>query len=707
MRIKIWGCRGSLPAAIKPLQIEEKIARAIHQMPQVNTADWAAVWGYVRGMSPLARGTAGGNTTCVELQTNGTTFVIDAGTGLRELGLELMKGQFGRGEGEIHIFFSHPHWDHIQGFPFFMPAYIPGNRIVIYGVHDMQTALVDQQRYLNFPVPISSMEARLEFVQLEAGRMFEVDGVRIDTIRNAHPGDSYGYRFENGRNTFVFASDAEFKHLDQHATRPHTAFFKEADALIFDAQYTLREGWVKEDWGHSSAMIGVEMALSAGVKRLILFHHDPANDDDDLEGILADARAYCREIGEGVALDILVAYEGMVLDLLPEAAAGARPANNEALPILVPDQIFDEISVQNVAARLPIAGMHPVARSRIIDLTHVETLTTAGLKQLVELQLEDGQPPLVLAAASPSVLRVIELGGFADYFAIYPTVEAAQTAVLARERAQLPGHLLNNRYLIERVLDLGRMGTVLLARDQQVGETRAVRIIDPAYSERARDRLFSQRDQLLAVQHPNLLPIYDLARDEQSAYMIEAYHPGDTVHDLMRVYPHGLTLDRGLQIAQSVVAGIAFAHEKGIVHGNIKSDKIYLDNGSVQVGGLGLGRLEERLNLLEAPMLRQAPVYLAPEQVAGQPIDTRTDIYALGVLFYRIFTGVLPFRGSDRQILRAHLEQAPHPPQELSPRIPAALNDLILRMMAKDPMQRPATAVEVQRQLLSLANTEE
>ena len=666
-------------------------------MPEINTADPVAVKRYVQGLDALTRGTAGGNTTCVQIEAGGATFVVDAGTGIRELGLELMKGPFGRGEGEMHLFFSHPHWDHIQGFPFFIPAFVPGNRIFIYSVHDLQKALVDQQRSLNFPVPMSIMEASIEFVTLEEGQPLTVGDVLINTIRNAHPGDSYGYRFEDAYSTFVFASDSEYKHLDDASMQPHMIFFKEADALIFDAQYTLGEGWVKQDWGHSSAMIGVEMALAAGVKRLVLFHHEPTNDDAVLQRILADAQAYRDELGGREALEIMIAYEGLVLDLTPAGSVAATLLNRESAPILVPTHVFDERSVQRVAEQLFVLDDKAVARGRIIDLSQVETLTTASLKQLVELQNAAGQAPLVLAAPSPSTLRVIELGGFLDFFAMYPTVEAAQTAVAARASAQLPGHVLGKRYLIERVLAQGRMGTVLLAGDQQTEGTVAVRIIDPAYSEDTLQRLFDQRDMLLTADHPNLLPIVDLAFEEEIAYLVERYHPGKTLEEILLQQSESLPYDRAMVIALAVVAGLEYAHRQGIVHGNLKDDKVYIDANRIQVGGMVLGRLDEGIILLEAPRLRQVVAYLAPEQVLGQPIDARTDLYALGVILYQLFSGRCPFAGDEREVLRAHLEHNPLPLRELNDQVSSSLEHLILKLLAKNPADRYDSATAVRR----------
>ena len=716
-----------MPAPLTPSQVEEKIVQAIMQMPdpallglQPGSSagiDETAVLRYVRGMGALNYGTAGGNTTCVEVRTGDKSraaakavTVIDAGTGIRDLGLEMLKGPFGRGEGEVHILFSHPHWDHIQGFPFFLPAYIAGNRITIYSVHDLEKALVDQQRYLNFPVPISSMEATIDFVRLEEGRPFTIGDIRINTIRNAHPGDSYGFRFEDGDHTFVFASDAEFKHLNDANMQPHIAFFEDADALIFDAQYTLGEGWVKEDWGHSSALIGVEMALAAGAKQLVLFHHDPTSDDTVLQRILTDAEGYRDELGGRDALDIAIAYEGMVLDLAAGSATKMRSAAGHGRfdhtgPILIPAHVFDEQSVRRVAEQLLVLDDESVTRGRIIDLSQVDTLTTASLKQLVELQNAPGQAPLVLAAPSPKVLRVIQLGGFSDFFAIYPTVEAAQTSVTARESAQLPGHVLGKRFLIERVLERGRMGTVLLAGDQQTKGTVAVRIIDPAYSEDRVERLFSQRDVLLAANHPHLVPIVEMAYEVPHTrggipYLVEQYSPGKTLGEVLLQHlsqdPAGLPFDRAMEIALAVVSGIEYAHELGVVHGNLKDDKIFIDGSRIQIGGLGLGHLDEGLDLTDAPRLHQVVTYLAPEQVRGRPIGMYTDLYALGVLLYQLFSGQAPFEGGEREVLRAHLEQEPPP---LDARLPLALQELIFKLLAKNPADRCDSVTAVRRDL--------
>ncbi len=526
--------------------------------------------------------------------------------------------------------------------------------------------------------------------------------MHINNVRNAHPGDSYGFRFEDEHSSFVFASDSEYKVLANGSVQPHLAFFQDADALIFDAQYSLNEGWIKEDWGHSSAMIGVDMALTANVKRLILFHHDPEYDDAMLREMCSAAEAYRDEIAPASLLEILVAYEGLSLDLTPAGSAGMQHGKRRGAPILVSTRVFDEQSVQRVADSLVLYGAGAGSKSRIIDLSRVETLTTASLKQLVQLQHAEDRLPLILAAPSPSAMRVIELGGFLDFFAIYPTVAAAQAAVAARESAQLPGQLLGNRYLIERVLAERRMGVVLGAVDQQQGNKVAVRIIDPAFSNEALDRLFIHRDQLLHADHPNLLRIHDLAREEHTAYIVEDYHPGPTLEDFLRAYPRGMSLDEGRAMMLQIVAGLAYAHEQGIVHSNLSAEKIFIAEKGIKIGGMALGHLEGRFNLMLVPLLRQDVAYLAPEQVLAQPIDARTDLYALGVILYQIFTGRLPFYGSESEVLQAHLLRTPIAPQDLDAQISPLLNRLILKLLAKSAADRHASALEVQIQLAHL-----
>jgi phosphoribosyl 1,2-cyclic phosphodiesterase/anti-anti-sigma regulatory factor len=434
MKIKIWGARGSIPSPLRPEAVEEKIFKAIFGMPQIDTNDADAVWAHIRELHPLLRGTVGGNTTCVEIQAAGQTFIIDAGSGLRELGLHLLKGPCGRGRGRLHFFFSHAHWDHIQGFPFFIPAFIPGNQIFIYSIHDIEQALRRQQEAISFPVLLSRVQADLEFIRLQENHSFQIGQVRIDAIKNHHPGDAYSYRFQDQHSIFVFASDSEYKQLDDPAVKqPHLEFFKNADALIFDAQYTLKDVWQsKEDWGHSSALIGVDLARTVGVKKLLLFHHDPTYSDTQLQEIQVQAIVYQALDTTRPTCEVLVAYEGLTLDLTPPGAVGLRMTPDGEAAILTPTNIFDERGMDRLTQQLARLTEQGFSSNSIIDLSHVETLTTASLKLLAALyQVGQGQP-IVLAGPSENVLRIIRVGGYLDFFAIYTSVEAAFAALQGR-----------------------------------------------------------------------------------------------------------------------------------------------------------------------------------------------------------------------------------------------------------------------------------
>ena len=181
----------------------------------------------------------------------------------------------------FHIFMSHLHWDHIMGLPFFTPAFVPGNRVVIYGSHHgVEAALRRQQDSPSFPVDFSIFGAKMEFAHLEPGLRCEVAGVEVTSMLQLHGGDSYGWRFESQGKTLVYATDSEHPLTQPQHTQRCVDFFREADLVIFDGMYSLADAVsVKADWGHSSNLVGVELCQAAGVRQLCLFHHEPAMDD--------------------------------------------------------------------------------------------------------------------------------------------------------------------------------------------------------------------------------------------------------------------------------------------------------------------------------------------------------------------------------------------------------------------------------------------
>jgi phosphoribosyl 1,2-cyclic phosphodiesterase len=207
------------------------------------------------------------------------------------------------------------HWDHIMGFPLFAPAYIAGNLIRIHGCHkNLREALLGQHSVPYFPVPFGFLGATIEFVEMAPGVAHQVAGFSVTAFKQYHTGDSYGYRFSRGGKSIVYSTDCEHKAPILDASYPFVEFFRNADLLIFDAMYSLAElVSVKEDWGHSSNIIAVELAQLARVRRLALFHHEPASDDARIEQVLGETIRYEEISRDGHKVEILSAYDGLEL----------------------------------------------------------------------------------------------------------------------------------------------------------------------------------------------------------------------------------------------------------------------------------------------------------------------------------------------------------------------------------------------------------
>jgi len=271
MKIRFWGVRGSLATPLSNTSLKEKITTSLSLAVEAGLSDKKAVNGFFKTLPAHVRLTAGGNTTCVEIMAGDTCLIMDAGTGLRSLGIDLMQRASGN-PVTAHIFLSHTHWDHICGLPFFAPAFVPTNSVTVYGSHpDLEHRLRHQQDYKFFPVPLAPA---FTFKQLDRQEglttaAFDIGPVAVETIPLNHPGGCYGYRVTHGGKTVVFATDSEYKDPSSEVLKPYVDFFKNADAVIFDAQYSLEENVEKEDWGHSNMFTGIDMAVEAGVKKLL------------------------------------------------------------------------------------------------------------------------------------------------------------------------------------------------------------------------------------------------------------------------------------------------------------------------------------------------------------------------------------------------------------------------------------------------------
>jgi phosphoribosyl 1,2-cyclic phosphodiesterase len=317
MYVKFWGTRGSIPTPLSSQAIKEKIRHALRGAAGLDLTDKVIVERYLAQLPFTAQNTAGGNTTCLEVRSGDQLLIIDAGSGLRCLGLDLMQRGFDQGNRQADMLFTHTHWDHILAWPYFQPAFVPDNRFTLHSPFpDLAERLQDQQNATFFPVPLAYMKATLEFEEIGANQWHRLGKFRVFPVRLSHPGETYGYRIEDDRSSLVLATDSEYKSLKPESTESFVRFFQDADMLIFDAQYSLTEVLDKPDWGHSSAVMGAELAHRADVKRLALFHHDPTSTDEEIWSTVELAEAYLtRRPSRGSDCEVFVAYDGLVLEI--------------------------------------------------------------------------------------------------------------------------------------------------------------------------------------------------------------------------------------------------------------------------------------------------------------------------------------------------------------------------------------------------------
>lgn len=321
MRVKFWGARGGIPSPMGEDELREKIKAALLGAVGVDLTDRIAVEQYIERLPQRISSTAGGNTTCVELRANDALFILDCGSGLRLLGNDLLRGPFGKGEGEAHVMITHTHWDHIQGFTFFTPAYIPGNTFHFHSPFpELQMRFEDQQREIYFPVPLDYMRAARTWEVLDPNEAVYIAGVEVRLMLLSHPGGAYAYRFAHNGRVLVYATDGEYHRMDAESTARYVEFFRGADLLIFDAQYSFEQAIdEKRDWGHSTPKMGAELAFRAGVKRLALTHHDPLATDDRLWDAVAEAYNHLafrnRATGQVPTTEVILAQEGRSVEL--------------------------------------------------------------------------------------------------------------------------------------------------------------------------------------------------------------------------------------------------------------------------------------------------------------------------------------------------------------------------------------------------------
>jgi phosphoribosyl 1,2-cyclic phosphodiesterase len=316
--VRFWGTRGSLPVALTATGLGHKlreVLRAARGQPLDTDADIERL---LASLPFALAGTYGGHSACVQIDTGGSDYMLcDMGSGLRPFGQAALAQRAGKAQ-TFHIFMSHLHWDHIMGLPFFVPAFIPGNKVLIYGSHaELEMALRRQQEPPSFPVGFDTIfEGRVEFRHLEPGVTHRVAGMNVTTMLQRHTGDSYGYRFESQGKVLVYSTDSEHPLADPAHTERFVQFFRDADLVIFDAMYSLADAIsVKADWGHSSNVVGVELCQLAGARRLCLTHHEPVFDDAAIDSMLAETRRLEEITRSAAPLQVSAAYDGLEIAL--------------------------------------------------------------------------------------------------------------------------------------------------------------------------------------------------------------------------------------------------------------------------------------------------------------------------------------------------------------------------------------------------------
>ncbi len=292
MNIRFWGTRGSIPS------------------PGKSTVKY------------------GGNTSCVEVRAGKQILIFDAGTGIRDLGNQLLN-EFKTQPVKLHLFISHTHWDHIQGFPFFMPAYNKNFQIIVYGPPARDKSLKDLFKFQMdseyFPVPLGDLNAQI--VIQEVREPFRIDDLQISSFYMNHPTMTLAYKISDREKTFVYATDNEPYRYTLHAARKDPLaskygaeldqkfieFISGADFVVSDAQYTLEEYRSKVGWGHSPIESIVEFAIKANVKQLALYHHDPSHNDVTVDAIVQHAQKLLST--QKSSVQCFGAVEGMEIKL--------------------------------------------------------------------------------------------------------------------------------------------------------------------------------------------------------------------------------------------------------------------------------------------------------------------------------------------------------------------------------------------------------
>jgi phosphoribosyl 1,2-cyclic phosphodiesterase len=313
MLIRFWGVRGSLATPISQVHLREKLRHLLMGATAEDLASSEAIEDYI-DQSPHGF-SYGGNTSCIEVQAGDATFVLDAGTGIRGLGASLM--QDGRGKtGELHCLFTHFHWDHICGFPFFAPIYVPDRLIRVWsGRSDAEQLLAGQMGKAYFPVKWPTVPADIRCTQLDHQQTHQLGDATVRLLPLIHPDKAFGYRIEHGGRAVCYLTDTEVSKDPNRLEQLYTEFVTGADVVIVDAMYGFLQYHEHVNFGHSTVFNWIDFFRETNIGELVIFHHDPMASDPDISGLCEAGTRYRNLVAPKAQWALSAAREGQSWDL--------------------------------------------------------------------------------------------------------------------------------------------------------------------------------------------------------------------------------------------------------------------------------------------------------------------------------------------------------------------------------------------------------
>ncbi|MHC4871953.1 MAG: MBL fold metallo-hydrolase [Planctomycetota bacterium] len=315
MNLHFYGTRGSIAVYPHAEQVKEMLGGLLEQAVEAGlTKDKIPDFIEEHGVS--AARFMGGNSSCVCIRHEEEICVLDAGSGMRTLGMNLLMEKKDLRKHPLQLLMSHYHWDHLCGFPFFPPAYIPGNSINISGVTPgLKEAFIQQQSAPYFPVQFDQLGADIEFNQIPEDDVSQLGAFEVEPFKAHHPNGCYAYKIKIDGKKLVYMTDTELLILKNDDLNAYREFLRDADAAIVDSQYTFIEGAEKIYWGHSSIFSFIDICKDSNLTNLIMFHHDPTSTGDNINRMVELAYKYKEINAKDARFEIVAAYDGLQMDI--------------------------------------------------------------------------------------------------------------------------------------------------------------------------------------------------------------------------------------------------------------------------------------------------------------------------------------------------------------------------------------------------------